>query len=67
MNIEKIPSYITNAVRKREFTDAEISAMTPEEMFCEYCVYMGFGAWGSSLISVLDRLRAADEPENYAS
>lgn len=59
MDIEKIPSYITNAVRNREFTDAEIAAMTPEEMFCEYCAYYGLGEWGSSLISVLDRLRAA--------
>lgn len=34
--------------------------MTPEEAFNEFCQYHGFsGAWGHTLVSILDSLRAS--------
>ena len=60
MNIEKIPSHILADLRGR-LTDDQISQVSADSLFCEYCNWNGLTGWGSSLIEALDSLRACEE------
>ncbi len=61
MNISKINYHVKEVLHERGFTEQEISIMTPEQAFCEYCRWHGLISWGATLINVLDSLRKAEK------
>lgn len=64
MKIENISSNVMDALRKRHLSDEEIQAMTPEELFTEYCEWNGMMGWSRFFIDALDNLRAAAKAES---
>jgi hypothetical protein len=60
MEYNKMPDFVIDALHLRGHKTQDISAMTPEEAFVEYCDWHGLCGWGSILISALDSLRAAN-------
>lgn len=64
MKIEKINHKVLSALRNRGNTDEEISAMTPDEAFDEFCMWHGLIGWGDTLRNALNNLRAADMGES---
>lgn len=64
MNIERINHKVLSALRNRGNTDEEISAMTPDQAFDEFCMWYGLIGWGDTLRNALNNLRAADAWES---
>jgi hypothetical protein len=60
MKIAKISENVLDALRNRGHSDDEITMMSPEEAFSEFCNWYGLARWGSTLIKALDCLREAE-------
>ncbi|WP_348694248.1 hypothetical protein [Duganella fentianensis] len=58
MNPRTMDAACLRALRRRGHSDASISAMTPEEAFCEYCAYHGIMNMMPATLEMLDKLRA---------
>ena len=68
IDLEKLPTHILGALRKRHGVedddtseDAAIAQMCAEEAFCEYCNWHGLLGWGLRLANALDLIRAASD------
>lgn len=61
MDIKDVPSEIVKSVKSRGFNDHQISAMTADQMFDEYCNWHGLIKWGPTLRYVLDSLRDSED------
>lgn len=52
---------VLQALKSRELSDADISRLSAEALFDEFCSWHGLLGWGPTLIAVLDNLRKAKE------
>jgi hypothetical protein len=57
VDVKMIPAGVLNALRKRERTDEQIAAMSPREVFNEYCTWHGLIGWGDELYDAAAKLR----------
>lgn len=57
MNARNMDPACLRALRRRGHSDASITAMTPEEAFCEYCAYHGIMNLLPATLEMLDKLR----------
>lgn len=49
MLIEDLPADLYSALKERDWSDGEILAMKPRQMFNEYCTWHGLIGWGPNL------------------
>lgn len=64
MNINMIDSQVLTALRKAEYTDARISAMTAKEVFEAYCHWEGLlGSFPENLWRVVGHLQQQETVE----
>lgn len=56
---EQLAPTVIEALRERGHTDTEISAMSANEAFEEWCSWHGFLGWSSSIRIALDNIRGA--------
>jgi hypothetical protein len=59
MNIESLNHDITESLREMEHTDEEITRMSADEAFDEYCTYNGLIGMGPKLRGVMENLNEA--------
>lgn len=60
LDILKVHPRVLRDLRARDLSEREITEMTPEQAFSEFCKYNGFsGKWGGTLPAILDSLRAS--------
>ena len=64
MKLIRINPDVYSALHNRGHTDLEISKMTPDEAFDEFCMWHGLIGWGDTLRNALNNLRAADMGES---
>jgi hypothetical protein len=57
MNARNMDATCLRALRRRGHSDASITAMSPEEAFCEYCAYHGIMNLLPATLQMLDKLR----------
>jgi hypothetical protein len=62
MNTSRMDPVCLRALRRRGLTDSDITAMTPEQAFCEYCAYLGIMNLSPSTLQMLDKLRDETAP-----
>jgi hypothetical protein len=62
LDLSKIPAHILVDVRERGHSDADIAAMTPRELFSEYCEWNGLLRWGDTLFSAVEACQKASKP-----
>lgn len=67
MELERIPQYVLNIVREREFSDEQIAKMTPVQLFAEYCNWNGLLGWGPDLWETARALRQAEKEQSEAA
>lgn len=59
-DISKVPLSVREALENRGFSDLQILAMNPQQMFNEYCQWHGLINWGNALWYIVVELRAAE-------
>jgi len=59
VDIKKLPRDVVHALKQRRHTEFQIEALTPEQIFDEYCQWHGLLGWGETLRGVLDSARKA--------
>lgn len=66
MKIKNIPDEVFSALKNRGHNDKEIEAMTPKELFTEYCEWNGLIGYGRGLYSLVVKLRKLHRSEQPA-
>jgi len=59
MDIDKLDRDVKEALVERGHSEKEISEMTPEEAFDEFCEWNGLIRWGHTLRRVMVNLKEA--------
>lgn len=49
MKLELVPADVIEALRERGLSVAQVTSMTPEEVFHEYCEWHGLIGWSGRL------------------
>ena len=66
MDIKTLPADVVAILKDRGKSPEQISSMTPEAVFNEYCNWNGLHRWGNTLIGMIDTLRAASGSQGFA-
>lgn len=59
MNVAKLPDHIVQALQNRGHSREDISQMSPEEAFYEFCNWRGLTNWGDTLWNAVQACQAA--------
>lgn len=59
IDISKLPADVLSNLHSRGLTDDEIDSFSSEQLFDEYCNWLGLLGYGPQLVTALDSLREA--------
>lgn len=59
LDFKKIPTYISKDIQERGYSQKDISNMSVEKAFSEYCEWQGLIGYGRSLLNVVRELEEA--------
>jgi len=60
LTIDKLPDEVKDALHSRGHSNEKIAAMSPEEVFTEYCNWHGLILWGAKLMGLVHSIDAAE-------
>ena len=60
INVGKVSAGTLNAVQARGHSLDDVAAMSPREVFNEYCEWHGLVSWGDALWKMAEELKGAE-------
>jgi len=61
LNLDEIPCWIIDSLKKRNISEDDIREMTARRAFSEYCRWNNLGDWGYNLFDAVEALQKAEK------